>query len=110
MIKKIIIPLYRAEQELFEEKKKENRNIKSYAAYALMKSGIRHYEEDMKVNFSQTISVPVYPSTDKVDVIYIPVNEDDQIYQYLEAQAAQLHLAKTKLARFFFLYDWRHGK
>lgn len=108
MKKRIVIPLYTAEQEFFEEKLKNNRDIAAATAFYLIQSGIKHWKAE--VSFDEYISVITYPTSCKIDDIAIWLDEDSEEYKIIDELHKKQKLPRTKVARFFMLYDWRYKK
>ncbi len=105
MIKRLIIPLYNAEVDFFENKMKEYRGVKTTTAFSLIKSGIEHWRED--VSFKEYISVPTYPASCKVGHIALDLDTDCDEWRIIDEIHRQQQIPRSKVARFFMLYDWR---
>lgn len=105
MTKKVVIPIYEAEKDYWQEQLNMHRGIRAVAAYSMMYSGFEHWKED--ISFDKSLNIISYPETMLVYKVVVHLNEEDELYRIIEKLRVEQGLPMSKSARFFMFYDWR---
>lgn len=108
MTKRVIIPIYQAEKDYWQEHLDKNRGIRSAAAYSMILSGIKHWKED--VSFDEHLNIVSYPEASLVYKVALLLNPEDEVYLVIEELRSTQKLQRSKIARYFMFYDWRYRK